>query len=286
MNTNFRTSVVLATIAMSNAIKLGSPGDDDLKNCDCLGYHGGHVKFNAEGESYFEADGTIFPGAYGTSCAAWDEDFLEPDCTGSERPQWCSSSWCYVPTQCTADDTTASGLFDGLAYSYQTCGSIGPDDSGDDMGGDDSGDDAMGDASGDDSGDDATGDDSGDDIYGDEMGGDDEDDDNVVETYHKTTVITGSGADQLTTVTTDTTTTTNNGDCTETIVVTRQVTEQMGFSDAIVEIENMEISNETRDIPDCSLGGACQCRDNNTVPPEWTPEHGHFITLMIDGTTQ
>ena len=101
------------------------PFPEELGVCECLMSHGQDVYFPLVGEAYILAPFGVseleYPWDYGTaSCGPWDMD-LEPSCAMNEE-DYCELAWCYVAEDCMASDVTESGLFEGLQYSYRTCG--------------------------------------------------------------------------------------------------------------------------------------------------------------------
>ena len=84
-----------------------------------------HIVATIDGESY------QYPAMYGSgTCEAWDMG-LEPSCAMNEE-DYCEQSWCYVDADCMASDVTESGIFEGLQYSYNTCGSTSMDEDAED----------------------------------------------------------------------------------------------------------------------------------------------------------
>merc|ERR1712178_669955 len=70
-----------------------------------------------------------YPDNYGYGECLTHDDDKEPFCTGDEKEDFCSSTWCYVdPDTCTDKAFAASSYFERegekpkLFYSYATCG--------------------------------------------------------------------------------------------------------------------------------------------------------------------
>jgi len=111
----------------------GCPYDPDhsCPDTDCSCIYQGHTLPQSfiSGSDY--ATGYPMVGAYGTSCAAWDQlsgtpyheycDTKAELCSGS----WCQASWCYVnATTCpSAIPTDVFGTGTGMHYSYAACDS-------------------------------------------------------------------------------------------------------------------------------------------------------------------
>jgi len=102
-------------------------GEDETGVCECVEFHGEPVFFSDQFTAYIvatiEGESYQYPAMYGAgTCGAWDMD-LEPSCAMNEK-DYCERSWCYVDEDCMASDLTESDIFEGLQFSYRTCGSI------------------------------------------------------------------------------------------------------------------------------------------------------------------
>ena len=100
---------------------------DETGLCECVDYNGQSVYFSNDNMPYIVAtiDGESlqYPAMYGAGkCSAWDMD-LEPSCAMNEE-DYCEKEWCYVAEDCMASDLTDSSIFEGLQFSYRTCGSV------------------------------------------------------------------------------------------------------------------------------------------------------------------
>jgi hypothetical protein len=64
-----------------------------------------------------------YTATYGAQCAPHDIE-IPGDCTGSDPPDWCDDSWCYVQPTCslTKTETVYFPEVDNLFYSYANCG--------------------------------------------------------------------------------------------------------------------------------------------------------------------
>ena len=95
----------------------------------CIAYSPGSGVLSSPPSSGQEA--FCYPPDYGsTVCKRWDVA-LPPTCADSagnalpNAPSWCTDSFCYIdPSNCDSSESpTASSLFEGVYYSYSTCGS-------------------------------------------------------------------------------------------------------------------------------------------------------------------
>jgi len=102
-------------------------GDHD---CPCIGFG------DVNGTLRIPVDGATleYPGDLGSVCRPWHMDHL-PECVGDNKAEWCNDPWCFVDVdRCTSVASRPSkylpdAMWNGhkLYYSYETCGSKGPE---------------------------------------------------------------------------------------------------------------------------------------------------------------
>lgn len=95
--------------------------------CPCIGFD------NVQGDTTVEFEGgqqVAFPADLGARCEKWDEN-TAPECTGKDKPRWCTQPWCFVdscnchiPGLPTMSVYAADARYRGkpVFYSYATCG--------------------------------------------------------------------------------------------------------------------------------------------------------------------
>jgi len=113
-------------------------GNKGRAGCKCLQLTSSDIDTRTVGgETHVTFQGTdtvakTVPLGYGSSCDAWDEkedQIYSQDCTGANKKDWCSKSWCYVDLcACglSVPDVAPSSYLKlksttKLGYSYSTC---------------------------------------------------------------------------------------------------------------------------------------------------------------------
>eukprot|EP01065_Artemidia_motanka_P032123 TRINITY_DN39173_c0_g1_i1.p1 TRINITY_DN39173_c0_g1~~TRINITY_DN39173_c0_g1_i1.p1 ORF type:complete len:656 (+),score=204.20 TRINITY_DN39173_c0_g1_i1:51-1970(+) len=104
-------------------------------NCSCVdtsaapwaGHLAAHVVVLGSEQRLSGPSSTTRVRTYGSqSCAAWDVAVgsVHPSCVGASAPKWCSAEWCYVDSSNCGRGNNPSTTYQGLFYSYETCGNI------------------------------------------------------------------------------------------------------------------------------------------------------------------
>jgi len=100
-------------------------------SCPCITSWATGPYLNSEGGLNVQLYSSMYsyPIDYGlSSCAAHDIN-LPPYCSADNPPSWCLDSWCYVDASNCAKAYSDAVYFEGLHYSYFTCGSANSFDS-------------------------------------------------------------------------------------------------------------------------------------------------------------